>query len=212
MRVPREARSERAGRRLAGALVAASCLVATVALAGCGGRSSSASGAAGGSLAPPGPARAGAAIVTRVVDGDTIAVRFGTGSSATTEKVRLIGIDTPESVKPNTPVQCFAIEASKRTKALLPPGTAVRLERDVEPRDVYHRLLAYVYRSSDGLFVNLSLARDGFAVLDTFPPNVAHVDDFTAAVSTARDANLGLWGSCGDNIPHHPASPLPSPP
>src|SRR4051794_23335878 len=121
--------------------------------------------------AAPGGANA---TVTRVVDGDTVAVRTG----KTSDKVRLIGIDTPESVKPNTPVQCFALAASARTKALLPAGTPVRLVRDVEPRDRYGRLLAYVYRATDGLFVNLSLARDGFAVVDTLPPNVSHVEEF----------------------------------
>src|SRR5438132_8306846 len=84
----------------------------------------------------------GTAAVERVVDGDTIIVHIG----GRRERVRLIGIDTPESVKPNTPVQCFAIEASNRTKALLPPGTPVRLVADVEQRDKYKRLLAYVYR------------------------------------------------------------------
>src|SRR5438105_5081660 len=105
---------------------------------------------------------AGSASVDRVVDGDTIIVRV----SGRKETVRLIGIDTPESVKPNTPVQCFALEASARTKAILPPRTAVRLVRDTEARDRYGRLLAYVYRASAGLFVNLALAQEGFAVLD----------------------------------------------
>ena len=73
------------------------------------------------------------------------------------ERVRLIGIDTPETVDPRKPVQCFGKEASDHTKALLPAGTAVRLERDAEARDRYDRLLAYVYRASDGLFVNLEL-------------------------------------------------------
>src|SRR5437879_2174432 len=88
-------------------------------------------------------------IVIRVVDGDTIVVALPRKHN---ESVRLIGIDTPESVKPNTSVQCFALEASARTKALLPPHTPVRLVRDAEARDRYGRLLAYVYRSTDGLF------------------------------------------------------------
>src|SRR5207302_8447376 len=135
----------------------------------------------------PGP---GAATVARVVDGATIIVRL----AARRERVRLIGIDTPESVKPNTPVQCFALEASHRTKSLLPAGTAVRLEGDVDPRDQYGRLLAYVFRQRDGLFVNLSLAEDGYAVPYTYPPNVAHVDEFVSAAAEARSANRGLWG------------------
>jgi micrococcal nuclease len=140
-----------------------------------------------------------AATVTRVVDGDTLVVRV----RGADERVRLIGIDTPESVKPRTPVQCFALEASARTKALLPPGTAVRLERDAELRDRYERLLAYVYRQSDGLFLNLALAREGFALPYTFPPNVAHADEFVAAAAEARQARRGLWSRCRD-----PASPL----
>jgi micrococcal nuclease len=128
----------------------------------------------------------------RVVDGDTIVVLL----AGHNERVRLIGIDTPESVKPNTPVQCFALEASARTKALLPPGSAVKLVRDVELRDRYGRLLAYVYRASDNLFVNLSLARDGYASAYTYPPNVAHAGDFVAAAAEARDAGRGLWSRC----------------
>jgi micrococcal nuclease len=154
------------------------------------------------------PAAAGQATVTRVVDGDTVVVRIGAG----TESVRLIGIDTPESVKPGTPVQCFAIEASNRTKALLPKGTPVRLEGDVEQRDQYHRLLGYVYRLDDDLFVNDALVKEGFAVPYTFPPNVAHAAEFVASAAAARHSGLGLWGRCGDDIPHHDAVPLPSPP
>jgi micrococcal nuclease len=140
------------------------------------------------------PARqpSGEATVERVVDGDTLVLRV----AGRRERVRLIGMDTPESVKPNTPVQCFAIEASNRTKALLPAGTAVRLVGDVEARDRYKRVLAYVYRAKDNLFVNLTLAREGFAVPYTFPPNVAHTAEFVAAAAEARDAHRGLWSAC----------------
>ena len=110
--------------------------------------------------------------------------------------MRFIGIDTPESVKPNTPVQCFAVEASNRTKALLAAGTPVRLVGDVEPRDRYKRLLAYVYRARDNLFVNLALVRDGYALPYTFPPNVAHTTEFVAAAADARNAGRGLWSAC----------------
>jgi len=112
------------------------------------------------------------------------------------ETVRLIGIDTPETVDPRSPVECFGEEASARTKALLPAGTHVRLVADVEARDRYDRLLAYVYRD-DGTFVNLSLVEDGYASVLTYPPNVAHVDEFTAAAARARDEGRGLWGACG---------------
>ena len=150
----------------------------------------------------------GQATVTRVVDGDTVMVRIGTA----TESVRLIGIDTPESVKPGTPVQCFAIEASNRTKTLLPKGTDVRLEGDVEQRDQYHRILAYLYRLDDDLFVNDALVKEGFAVPYTFPPNVAHTAEFVASAAAARRSGLGLWARCGDDIPHHDVVPVPSPP
>jgi micrococcal nuclease len=150
----------------------------------------------GGSEGAPGPP--GSATVAHVVDGDTIRARI----AGREERVRLIGIDTPESVKPGTPVQCFALAASARTKALLPEGTAVRLVRDVEERDQYGRLLAYVYRARDDLFVNLVLAREGYAVALTIPPNVAHADEFVAAASDAREHGRGLWSQCGsDAIP-----------
>jgi micrococcal nuclease len=138
---------------------------------------------------------AGTATVERVVDGDTIIVHVG----GRRERVRFIGMDTPESVKPNTPVQCFAIAASNRTKALLPAGTPVRLVGDVEQRDKYKRLLAYVYRARDNLFVNLSLVRDGYAVPYTFPPNVAHTNEFVSAAADARNASRGLWSACTDS-------------
>jgi micrococcal nuclease len=130
--------------------------------------------------------------VTKITDGDTIHVEIGGGD----ETVRLIGIDTPESVDPRSPVECFGKEASAHLAELIPVGTAVRLVRDVEARDRYDRLLAYVYRASDDLFVNRQMALDGFADVATFPPNVAHVDDFVAAVREARDAGRGLWSAC----------------
>jgi micrococcal nuclease len=209
--VPRSARTTAAVRAIA-------IVAMAVALAACGlvrsapSRVSGGSARSGGTTTRPagraGEAPSGAAKVTRVVDGDTIAVSI----AGKTEKVRLIGIDTPESVKPGTPVQCFALEASDHTKHLLPAGTSVRLERDVDGRDQYGRLLAYDYRQQDGLFVNLALVRDGFAVQDTIPPNVAHVDDFTRAAAGARQAGRGLWSRCGDDIPVHRSAPLPSPP
>ncbi len=134
------------------------------------------------------------ATIRRVVDGDTVVADI----DGTEERVRLIGIDTPETKKPDTPVQCFGPEASDFTKSLLPKGTPVLLVRDIEARDKYDRLLAYVYRTSDGLFVNLDIMRQGFARLLTIPPNVAHVDEFVAAAKAARKENLGLWGGCSD--------------
>ena len=132
------------------------------------------------------------ATVVRVVDGDTIDADF----AGTTERVRLIGIDTPETKKPDSPVECFGPEASARTAELLPPDTPIRVERDAEARDDYDRLLGYVYRSSDGLFVNLDLAVGGFARPLTIEPNSTFADRFVAAARTAQAHGTGLWGSC----------------
>jgi micrococcal nuclease len=143
--------------------------------------------------APVGPTAVPAnATVVRVVDGDTVDVSIG----GRRERVRLIGIDTPETKDPNRPVECYGPEASALTEALLPPGTAVRLERDVEPRDDYGRLLAYIYRGSDGLFVNLDLARRGAAAVLSIRPNVAHAGEIAAAVDEARRDHRGRWGAC----------------
>ena len=130
------------------------------------------------------------AIITREVDGDTIVVNGGT-------RIRLIGINTPETHDPRKPVECFGAEAAQHTAALVPPGTPVRLVYDVDRLDRYGRTLAYVYRSSDGLFLNAALVRDGFAEAATYPPNVAHADEFVALARSARTAGRGLWGECG---------------
>lgn len=136
------------------------------------------------------------ATVDRVVDGDTIRIVAAGGRS---ERVRLIGIDTPETKDPRRPVQCFGKEASAFTTRLLPPKTGVRLVRDAEARDRYGRLLAYVYRARDGLFVNLALAEGGYARPLTIPPNVAHTAEFVDAARTAREQGKGLWGRCADS-------------
>ena len=135
----------------------------------------------------------GSATLVRVIDGDTIVAKVG----GREEHVRLIGIDTPETKDPRRPVECFGKEASEHMVSLLPRGTPLRLVRDVESRDHFGRLLAYVYRQPDGLFVNLHMVKAGYAAVLTVPPNVAHVDEFVAAGAAAREANLGLWGACG---------------
>jgi micrococcal nuclease len=127
----------------------------------------------------------------RVVDGDTIRVRL----PAREEAVRYTGVDTPESVKPGAPVECFARRASA-FNARLVEGERVRLERDVDLRDRYGRRLAYVYRVRDGLFVNAELVRRGFATVATFPPNVAHAVEFRRLANRARMSGLGLWSRC----------------
>ena len=148
----------------------------------------SATGTTSGSQTAP----QGTATVTRVVDGDTLVVKIGGRS----ESVRMIGIDTPESVKRDTPVECFGREAAARTRELLPEGSTVRLMRDVEERDDYGRLLVYVYRAGDGMFINLALVSDGFAEAKSYPPNVARNDELKQAASEAKAARRGLWGAC----------------
>ncbi len=127
--------------------------------------------------------------VVRVVDGDTIVVRFG----GREERVRYIGVDTPESVRPGTPVQCFAERASA-FNAQLVEGKTVRLDQDVEARDRYGRLLAYVH--AGGVFVNAELVRRGYARPLTVPPNVRYADRFARLASQARERGTGLWSDC----------------
>ena len=134
----------------------------------------------------------GRAEVVRVVDGDTIRVRL----DGRTERVRYIGVDTPESVEPGTPVQCYAKRAAAANAALV-AGRSVRLVGDVERRDRYGRLLAYVYREPDGAFVNAQLVREGYARTLTIAPNVAHARQFAQLAQTARRSGRGLWGACG---------------
>ena len=121
--------------------------------------------------------------VGSITDGDTL-------RTAGSLRVRLIGIDSPERGG------CYYSEAGAHLARLVPIGTAIRLEYDVERLDRYGRTLAYVFRADDGLFVNLAMARDGFAQQLTVPPNVAHADGFGAAVDEARAAGRGLWGGC----------------
>lgn len=135
-----------------------------------------------------GPASA-AAVVTRVVDGDTIEVRIGDE----VEDVRLIGVDTPETVKPGTPVQCFGPRASHFTKRQL-AGKQVRLVFGAERRDVYGRLLAYVYL--DGRLYNGALLQRGLARTLTIPPNDRFAPRFERIELAAARAARGLWSAC----------------
>jgi len=128
-------------------------------------------------------------LVTRVVDGDTIEVRLGDR----VEDVRLIGVDTPETVKPGTPVQCFGPRASHFTKRLL-TDRQVRLVFGAERRDIYGRLLAYVYL--DHRFVNPILVRRGLARSLTIPPNDRFAPRFRHLELAAARAGRGLWGTC----------------
>ena len=133
------------------------------------------------------------AVVDRVVDGDTIIVEI----AGARERVRLLGIDTPESVAENRPDQCYGAESADYLTSLLPEGTQVTLIRDVEARDQFDRLLAYVVRSSDQLFVNLDLIEQGYAGVLIYEPNSFYRDLFEDAEDTAFRNDVGLWGVCG---------------
>jgi len=136
--------------------------------------------------------------VTKVVDGDTIEVLI----EAKLYKLRMIGIDTPETVHPSKPKGCFGKEASNEVKKLL-TGKHVILEKDVSETDKYNRLLRYVYLKTDTgklLFVNDYLVREGFAQVLTYPPDVAFNEQFLEAQRQAKSLNKGLWGMCNGVI------------
>ncbi len=134
---------------------------------------------------------AGVARVTRVVDGDTIHVSL----DGQDETVRYIGVDTPETKKPETPVQCFGKAASAANERLV-EGERVRLDVGEEPRDRYGRLLAYVRRERDDLFVNERLLAGGYARTLTIRPNDRYARRFGEVEAQARAARVGLWGRC----------------
>lgn len=125
----------------------------------------------------------GTYLVTRVIDGDTIELSNG-------EKVRYIGVDTPELHHPQKEVEYYAREAYEANRRLV-EGKRVRLELDVEERDRYGRILAYVY--IDGLMVNEWLVANGYARVATFPPNVKYAERFLQLEREARQAKIGLW-------------------
>lgn len=126
------------------------------------------------------------AVVKRVVDGDTIELVDG-------RKVRYIGVDTPELHHPTKGVQCFGKEAMEKNKELV-EGKTIRMEKDVSETDRYRRLLRYVWK--DDTFINEYLAREGYALQATFPPDVAYTKLFTEAAQEAREQNKGLWNAC----------------
>ena len=132
------------------------------------------------------------ALVTRAIDGDTIEIETG-------QKVRYIGIDTPETKHPKKPVQCFGEEAYRKNKTLV-EGKRVRLVKDISEVDRYGRLLRYVFvdteASPTGIFVNDVLVREGFAHASTFPPDVQHAELFLRSEQQARMNKDGLWSAC----------------
>lgn len=157
--------------------------------AGCGGGSEQRSGPAAPSGSRSAAPSAETARVLRVVDGDTILVEI----DGRQERVRYIGVDTPETVAQDSPIECFGPEASAANKELV-EGKSVRLERDISERDQYGRLLRYVYAGD--IFVNAELIRRGFATTVTFPPDVREAERLRRLERDARQARRGLWGKC----------------
>lgn len=130
--------------------------------------------------------------IKRVVDGDTFIIVPGN------ERVRLIGVNAPESVKPGEHPQPYGIEASRFLNNIL-SGQDVKLVFDVAKRDKYGRLLAYVYLR-DGSFVNLIMLKEGYAQVMTVPPNVVHAREFLNIQNEARKHGKGLWGISADRV------------
>ena len=130
--------------------------------------------------------------VTKVIDGDTIDVNI----NGKNERIRLIGIDTPETVDHNKPIECFGPEATAQAKELL-LNKQVRLEADPtqDDRDTYDRLLRYVYRD-DGLFFNEWMIENGYAREFTFIYPYQHQTEFKQAETEAKNNDLGLWEGC----------------
>lgn len=124
--------------------------------------------------------------VTKVIDGDTIEIEGG-------QHVRYVGIDTPETVHPSQPVECFGKEASNKNKELV-EGKTVRLEKDITELDRYGRLLRYIW--IDNTLINEVLVKEGYANSYTYPPDVKYQDRFIQAEREARENKRGLWASC----------------
>lgn len=122
--------------------------------------------------------------VVNVIDGDTIKIEGG-------QVVRYIGIDTPETVHPSKPVQCYGKEASDKNKELV-EGKEIKLEKDVSETDKYGRLLRYVWLGD--MLVNEYLVREGYAQSSSYPPDVKYQDRFVESQKQAREEKKGLWG------------------
>lgn len=177
------------------AVLVPAAIVTLVALSGC----SSDDRVAGLSASDASEAR-----VVRVTDGDTIVVRVGGAD----DRVRLLGIDTPEVEGPFTQEECFGQEASRRMKKLAAPGTTVRLETDPsqDERDRNGRLLAYVSRPGEARSLNEQMVAEGYARRYVVGRPFLRAAQFKEAENDARRARLGLWGACAAS-----ARPAPRP-
>lgn len=135
------------------------------------------------------------AVVRRVVDGDTLIARIGGDD----ERVRMLGVDAPESVRPDRPVECFGPQASARTKALLPRGTRITLATDPSQgeRDQFDRLLAEVSLPGAAITVNERIIAEGYAAVFRGDGRGRLQPRLRAAERAAREARRGLWGACG---------------
>lgn len=131
-----------------------------------------------------------AAVVTRVIDGDTIVIDTG-------QRVHYLGINAPELADQGETNDCFAADAAARNKDLV-LGKTVRLVKDVSDKDEFGRLLRYVYYV-DGTFVNLKLVEQGYARAEVVLPDEAQGEKFDAAEAAAQEKKLGLWSACAQN-------------
>lgn len=132
------------------------------------------------------------ASVVDPVDGDTLVVRL----NGKRENIRLIGVDTPETKHPNKPIECGGPEASTFTATQFPRGTKIEIVRDIEPRDRFGRLLAYVFRLSDGMFLNRALIENGFGAAYPFEPNTMFSLEFASLELLAQNNSVGMWAYC----------------
>lgn len=145
--------------------------------------------------------------VVKVVDGDTLTLNMGNK----TETLRLIGMDTPETVDPRKPVQCFAKEASNKAKEML-MGKRVRIEADPSQgeRDKYNRLLRYIFLE-DGTFYNRLMIEEGYAHEYTYNTPYKYQSEFKEAETKAREGKKGFWGDACDGNTEQSASSAESP-
>lgn len=124
--------------------------------------------------------------VGRVIDGDTFDTTDG-------ERIRLIGIDAPELHGTDDIPQCFAKESAVKLRQLI-ENQEIQLEKDVSDTDKYGRRLRYVWK--DGVLINELLIKEGFAKIDTFPPDVKYQQQLMVAQKNARDGEIGIWSAC----------------
>jgi len=137
-------------------------------------------------------------IVHRVVDGDTVQLMYPDDDWYYV--VRIIGINAPESVKPNSPVECFGPEASDRLKELLPVGSVVYVERDVSDEDQYGRWLRHIWildaESKEAFLVSEILVRGGYADARAYRPDDLFDEELADAERDAQREDVGMWGAC----------------